>query len=108
MEGIERKKYDPTVEQTLDGETEYFNKKFPPVGGWLSVQVREARPGSGEVGNARRFELIVNTEAGPDAQNPESELFVCFYDEGDPDRRQRAEKLLADIYPIFSNKEESK
>ena len=108
MKEVERKQYDPTVEQTLDGETRYFNEKFSPVGDWLSVQIREAKPGSGETGNARRFEVIVHTKAGRNAQNAESELFVCFYDEGASDRRQRAEKLLTDIYPIFSRNEEEK
>ena len=94
MENYERAAL-PT-EQTIQGETSYFNRKFPPVGNWTSVVVREASPDSGEKGNARRFEIVANSGTA-------HEIFVCHYDEGDPERRTRAEDLLSEIYPIFSS-----
>ncbi len=82
-------------EQTLEGESKYFNEKFPAINNWLAVIVREATLGSGEKGNARRFEVVVT--------HPEnSETFVCYYDEGDLERRSRTEGLLGKIYPAFS------
>lgn len=91
--------YDSNKERTLEGETNQLNEKFPPVGRWSRVLVREARAKSGEKGNARRFEVIVFTKTA----SGERELFVCFYDEDDNElTRERVEEFLSDIYPIYS------
>lgn len=100
MEGYD---HDQRNEQILEDE-KYFNEKFPPAGIWRSVIVREAAPGVlDEGGTTRRFEVLVRHE-NTASLSPASEddLFVCYYDETDPEGRTRAESLLAKIYPNLS------
>ena len=100
---MEAPKWTPSAEQTTEGESKYFNSKFPKAGTWLGVLVREAVPDSGKKGNARRFEVVVTYHNdAPNAPSPEGELFVCYYDEGDPAGRERTEDLLSKIYPGLS------
>lgn len=90
------------LELDLSGESTYFNEKFPKAGKWPGVLVREKNPNDlvPKLESPERiFEVVVPQEVG---QN----LFICYYKYGDMESRERAERLLKSIYPLFTEETE--
>lgn len=99
------------IDHSLEGDMRYFNSKFPPTGNWVKVEIRSAEF---EDIDARtidlrygRHEVVVKViNNAPNARSEDDEIFVCYYTLGNIEKRNRAEKLLEEIYKFYRRSSE--